>query len=203
MFNDPTNVCCRHLNSPIGEHDYRRLDSRCMQLPSWPSSRRFGDRIQRSHSAQLRVIRMVVACRLMTEIYTDCLAESFVGDDTHRLRVQSVKGTIMRLTSWFESLRRQFGSVTGAKSRRHGRDRTRRLTTALVESLEDRCLLAAGEFDPSFGVGGVPHPARHPRNLRRPRQIHPHRLTLPNPPRPVAIRPCLADPLRGIRESTK
>ena len=56
----------------------------------------------------------------------------------------------MRMTSWFESLRRQFGTVTGAKSRQHGSGRTRRLTTALVESLEDRCLLAAGDLDPSF-----------------------------------------------------
>ena len=60
----------------------------------------------------------------------------------------------MQMTSWFESLRRQFGSGTGAKSRRHGSDWTRRLTPAFVESLEDRCLLAAGDLDPSFGVGG-------------------------------------------------
>ena len=58
----------------------------------------------------------------------------------------------MRMTSWFESLRRRFGSVTGAESRRHGSGRTRRLTPAFVESLEDRCLLAAGDLDPSFGV---------------------------------------------------
>ena len=64
----------------------------------------------------------------------------------------------MRMTSWFESVRRRFGSVTGAKrrgretfaerGRRHGSGRTRRLTPAFVESLEDRCLLAAGELDP-------------------------------------------------------
>ena len=60
----------------------------------------------------------------------------------------------MRMTSWFESVRRQFGSVNGAKSRRHWSGETRRLTPTFVESLEDRCLLAAGDLDPSFGVGG-------------------------------------------------
>ena len=58
------------------------------------------------------------------------------------------------MTSWFESVRRQFGSMTEAKCRRHGSGGTRRQTPAFVESLEDRCLLAAGELDPSFGTGG-------------------------------------------------
>ena len=60
----------------------------------------------------------------------------------------------MRMTLWFDTLRRQFGSLTGTKSRRHGSGRTRRLTPAFAESLEDRCLLAAGDLDLSFGVGG-------------------------------------------------
>lgn len=60
----------------------------------------------------------------------------------------------MRMTLWFESLRRQFGSVTGATSRRHGSGQTWKLTPAFVESLEDRCLLSAGDLDLSFGQAG-------------------------------------------------
>ena len=72
------------------------------------------------------------------------------------LLVTHIEETAMRrMTSWFESVRRRFGSVTGAKSRRHGSGGTRRLTPAFVESLEDRCLLTVVELDPSFGVGGV------------------------------------------------
>lgn len=61
----------------------------------------------------------------------------------------------MRMTSWFESLRRQFGSMTAANSRRHGSGPTRRLTPVLEESLEARCLLAAGDVDATFGVAGL------------------------------------------------
>ncbi|MCX7420106.1 MAG: hypothetical protein NT013_11285 [Planctomycetia bacterium] len=68
--------------------------------------------------------------------------------------VTHIEGTIMRMTSWFESVRRQFGSATGAKSRQHGSGGTRRQTPAFVESLEDRCLLTAGDLDPTFGNGG-------------------------------------------------
>ncbi len=68
--------------------------------------------------------------------------------------VAHIEGTIMRMTSWFESVRRRFGSVKGAKNRRHGSGETRRQTPVFVESLEDRCLLAAGDLDPSFGTGG-------------------------------------------------
>ena len=71
------------------------------------------------------------------------------------LLVTHIEETAMRrMTSWFVSVRRQFGSVNGAKSRRHGSGGTRRQTPAFVESLEDRCLLAAGDLDPSFGVAG-------------------------------------------------
>ena len=52
------------------------------------------------------------------------------------LLVAHIGGMAMRMTSWFESVRRQFGSVTGAKSRQHGSGATRWLTPAFVESLE-------------------------------------------------------------------
>lgn len=60
----------------------------------------------------------------------------------------------MRMTSWFESVRRRFSGTSRAKSRQHRSGGTRRHMPAFVESLESRCLLSAGDLDPSFGVAG-------------------------------------------------
>lgn len=59
----------------------------------------------------------------------------------------------MRMTSWFESVRERIARVmTGTQEPRNRSHRTRWKTAAFVESLEDRCLLAAGDLDPSIGV---------------------------------------------------
>ncbi|MFM9965933.1 MAG: delta-60 repeat domain-containing protein [Planctomycetaceae bacterium] len=61
----------------------------------------------------------------------------------------------MRMAPWFASLRRRLRSVKWAKTRRNASSGTRRQAPAFVESLEDRCLLAAGNLDPTFGAGGL------------------------------------------------
>jgi len=63
-------------------------------------------------------------------------------------------GAIMRMVAWAESVRRRVGGGTRGKTRRRGSGEARRRTAAFVETLEDRCLLAAGDLDPSFGDGG-------------------------------------------------
>ena len=61
----------------------------------------------------------------------------------------------MRMTSLIESVRRRFFGGTSGKTLRRGSSEPRRRMAAFVESLEDRCLLAACDRW-SFRVISVP-----------------------------------------------